>query len=236
MSRVPSTKVAQLSARPGPSSGVHVVEFSAWVTAPPATALLSDRGAEVIKIEHPEHADPIRGNVLGDLDGTPSVDISVVHELANRGNPVRGSQRHDRLGPAGPRAFGSAGRCIRNKLAPEARAVLRSMSRIFAGRTPGSPMRQRRGREPKVRKPICPPSTTPPSGLARALGHAASQVTGRFIQNPGPGLGDISGGIVAGRRYRCRALRQGPDGRGSHRRKLSPRYGRVGLRTCRDGE
>ena len=53
--------------RPGPKplDGVRVLEVSAWVMVPGAGVLLSDLGAEVIKVEHPRAGDPARGLVTG---------------------------------------------------------------------------------------------------------------------------------------------------------------------------
>jgi crotonobetainyl-CoA:carnitine CoA-transferase CaiB-like acyl-CoA transferase len=41
--------------------GVRVVEVSLYALVPTTGAVLSDWGADVIKVEHPEHGDPIRG-------------------------------------------------------------------------------------------------------------------------------------------------------------------------------
>ncbi len=45
--------------------GVRVVEVADWGFVPSAGAALGDWGAEVIKIEHPKHGDPIRGLITG---------------------------------------------------------------------------------------------------------------------------------------------------------------------------
>ena len=59
-------------------SGVRVVEVAAWLFAPSAGAILSDWGADVIKVEHPETGDPYRGYFR-------TRDVSPAIELANRG-------------------------------------------------------------------------------------------------------------------------------------------------------
>lgn len=43
--------------------GIHVVELSSYLFVPAAGAILADRGADVIKIEHPERPDPQRNLV-----------------------------------------------------------------------------------------------------------------------------------------------------------------------------
>jgi crotonobetainyl-CoA:carnitine CoA-transferase CaiB-like acyl-CoA transferase len=66
---------------PGPMEGVRVVELGFWVAGPAAGGILSDWGADVVKIEPPE-GDPSRGfqqMLGGDLPTNP------VFELDNRG-------------------------------------------------------------------------------------------------------------------------------------------------------
>ncbi len=51
-----------------PLEGIKVVELTSWMAAPSAAAILSDMGADVIKVE-PPHGDPVRG-----LSRQPKVD------------------------------------------------------------------------------------------------------------------------------------------------------------------
>jgi crotonobetainyl-CoA:carnitine CoA-transferase CaiB-like acyl-CoA transferase len=64
----------------GPLSGVKVVELGVWVAGPAVGGILSDWGADVVKVEPPS-GDPARGfrrMLGGDLDSNP------VFELDNR--------------------------------------------------------------------------------------------------------------------------------------------------------
>ncbi|WP_395106256.1 CaiB/BaiF CoA transferase family protein [Actinomadura sp. SCN-SB] len=64
--------------------GVKVVEVAAWTYVPMAGAVLAEWGAEVIKIEHPEHGDPQRGLISSGLvPGGGSVNHMM--EVPNRG-------------------------------------------------------------------------------------------------------------------------------------------------------
>ena len=64
--------------------GIRVLEVSAWVMVPAAGVLLSDFGAEVIKVEHPRTGDPARGLLTGGL--SPSVgQVNMMVEQTNRG-------------------------------------------------------------------------------------------------------------------------------------------------------
>ena len=47
--------------------GVRVLEIAEWGFVPSAATILGDWGAEVVKIEHPRHGDPIRGLVTAGL-------------------------------------------------------------------------------------------------------------------------------------------------------------------------
>ncbi len=47
--------------------GVRVIEVAEWGFVPSAATVLGDWGAEVVKIEHPRHGDPIRGLVTSGL-------------------------------------------------------------------------------------------------------------------------------------------------------------------------
>lgn len=64
--------------------GIRVLEVSAWVMVPGSGVLLSDLGAEVIKVEHPRAGDPARGLVTGGQ--SPSVgSVNMMVEQTNRG-------------------------------------------------------------------------------------------------------------------------------------------------------
>lgn len=64
--------------------GIRVIEVAQWWFVPAAGAVLSDWGAEVIKVEHPESGDPMRGLVSSGLvAGAGQVNFMV--EQPNRG-------------------------------------------------------------------------------------------------------------------------------------------------------
>jgi crotonobetainyl-CoA:carnitine CoA-transferase CaiB-like acyl-CoA transferase len=64
--------------------GIRVLEVAEHTFVPAASAILSDWGADVIKVEHPERGDAMRG--LGST-GTVSLggDVHVLNEHSNRG-------------------------------------------------------------------------------------------------------------------------------------------------------
>ena len=50
---------------PGPLDGIHILDFTRYQNGPHATAMLSDMGADVLKVELPGDGDP--GRSLGRL-------------------------------------------------------------------------------------------------------------------------------------------------------------------------
>src|SRR6188768_2533888 len=64
--------------------GVRVLEVAEHTFVPAASALLADWGAEVIKIEHVERGDAMRGLMSSGIAGIQS-DVHVLLEHSNRG-------------------------------------------------------------------------------------------------------------------------------------------------------
>ena len=64
----------------GPLSGIQILDCTIWQNGPYASVLLSDMGAQVIKVEQREAGDPGRGLV----ERIPRGDISTYFEAMNR--------------------------------------------------------------------------------------------------------------------------------------------------------
>lgn len=67
-------------------SGIRVVEVAAWTFVPISGAVLSEWGADVIKVEHPQGGDPQRGLISSGLvpaGNGPNVNFMI--EIPNRG-------------------------------------------------------------------------------------------------------------------------------------------------------
>ena len=76
---------------PGPLEGIKVLEVANWVAAPAACAMLADLGAHVVKVEHPQTGDPVRGidvTPAGIVADTPDLNPSFEH--LNRGKKSLG--------------------------------------------------------------------------------------------------------------------------------------------------
>lgn len=64
--------------------GIRVIEVSHFAYVPSAGAVLADWGADVVKVEHPEHGDPMRGGTIGGIPpGTGG--LTFMWEVSNRG-------------------------------------------------------------------------------------------------------------------------------------------------------
>ena len=61
--------------------GIRVVELGEWVFVPSAATILSDWGADVIKVEHPITGDAVRGLANAFTSGP----INAMLEITNRG-------------------------------------------------------------------------------------------------------------------------------------------------------
>src|SRR5688500_5881434 len=64
--------------------GIRVVEVGLFALVPAAAAVLADWGADVVKVEHPEYGDPLRGLAAwGVKPGTGG--FTYMWEACNRG-------------------------------------------------------------------------------------------------------------------------------------------------------
>src|ERR1700734_1565372 len=65
--------------------GVRVLEVANWTFVPQAAAMLSDFGADVVKIEHPVRGDPQRGLVSSGLSPQTTRNVNYATEQTNHG-------------------------------------------------------------------------------------------------------------------------------------------------------
>lgn len=65
--------------------GIRVLDVTQWAMSPVAGAVLADWGATVLKVEHPETGDPMRGLVATGLVGDASSPVNFMWEIPNRG-------------------------------------------------------------------------------------------------------------------------------------------------------
>ena len=77
----------------GPLEGVRILDLSQWQQGPYATTLLSDLGAQVIKVERPEYGDAGRHGLSG-YDATHPAPDFFAHNRGKRGMTI--DLRHER--------------------------------------------------------------------------------------------------------------------------------------------
>jgi crotonobetainyl-CoA:carnitine CoA-transferase CaiB-like acyl-CoA transferase len=65
-------------------NGIRVVELATWGFIPSAGVALADWGAEVIKVEHPSHGDPMRGLVSAALTPPGEDPVSYMFQTFSR--------------------------------------------------------------------------------------------------------------------------------------------------------
>jgi crotonobetainyl-CoA:carnitine CoA-transferase CaiB-like acyl-CoA transferase len=80
--------------------GIRVIEVASWTYVPVAGGVLTEWGADVLKIEHPNTGDPQRGLVSSGL--VPSGGVAHMVELPNRGKrsvalDLKSEEGHDLL-------------------------------------------------------------------------------------------------------------------------------------------
>ncbi|MCB0936632.1 MAG: CoA transferase [Mycobacterium sp.] len=69
---------------PGVLDGIRVIEVATWGFVPSAGVALADWGAEVIKIEHPVHGDPMRGLITSALTASGQRPVSFMWQTFSR--------------------------------------------------------------------------------------------------------------------------------------------------------
>ena len=105
---------------PGPLEGVRVVELGVWVAGPAAAGVLSDWGADVVKIEPPGLGDPARSfsSMLGgDLQATSQPGAGSMFRLTTETGPLDGVRMIENL-VAPPEQSGIVQRPALGALAP----------------------------------------------------------------------------------------------------------------------
>ena len=185
--------------------GVRILEVAEHTFVPAASALLADWGAEVIKIEHVERGDAMRGLAVHRRRADMADDVHVLLEHSNRGKQSLGL---DLTSPDGLdilyKLAATSDVFLTNKL-PERAHEAADRRRRHPGPQPEHHLRARhRPGRARAPTPTRAPTTRSRSGPAPgiALGRQAPRVRPRRRSRPAPGFGDsigamtIAGGIM----------------------------------------
>jgi crotonobetainyl-CoA:carnitine CoA-transferase CaiB-like acyl-CoA transferase len=104
--------------------GIRVVELATWGFIPSAGVALADWGAEVIKVEHPSHGDPMRGLVSAALTPPGEDPVSYMFQTFSRNKSSVGIDLTTDAGrDALYRLVGTADVFLTNYLAPVRRKL-----------------------------------------------------------------------------------------------------------------
>jgi crotonobetainyl-CoA:carnitine CoA-transferase CaiB-like acyl-CoA transferase len=176
------------------AAGVKVVEVAMYMFVPTAGAVLADWGADVIKIGHPDYADPMRANAIGGLPDK-DLDVGFMWEISNRGKRSVGVDLATEEGHQILRTLVAEADVFLTSFLPSARRRLRIELDDIRGINPD--IVYARGSGQGVRGPQHDaPGFDHTSFWARSgLAHAASMVSGEFVPQPGPALGDLLSGF-----------------------------------------
>jgi crotonobetainyl-CoA:carnitine CoA-transferase CaiB-like acyl-CoA transferase len=175
-------------------SGIQVVEVAMWAFVPAAGAVLSEWGAEVVKVVHPEYGDPMQGAPVGDLPPV-DVDVAFMWEILNRGKRCIGINLADPDGRAVLDDLVRNADVFVTNFLPDARQRLAIDVEDIRAINPK--IIYARGSGHGVRGPEhADGGYDHTSFWARSgIAHAAAMVTGEFIPQPGPAMGDLLSGF-----------------------------------------
>ena len=175
--------------------GFRVVEVAMYTFGPSAAAVLGDWGADVVKVVHPDFADPLMGSPVADLPDR-DVDVKFLWEICNRnkrsvGIAIDQPQGHavlDRLVRTADVFLTSFLPGSRARLGIDIDDIRRVNPDIVyaraSGQGPAGPEGDKGGYDHT--------SYWARTGIA----HGAAQVTGEFIPQIGPTFGDLASGFA----------------------------------------
>lgn len=194
--------------------GIKVVELSMYAFAPSAAAVLSDWGAEVVKVVPPDVADPMRGTPVAGLPPA-RIGVAFLWEIVNRGKRCIGLNVSSDEGRAVLHDLVRDADVFITNLLPDARAKF------------GVDVDHIRAIAPEViyarasgHGPLGPEAAT--GGFdhtdfwARTgMAHAATMASDEFVPQPGPAMGDLASGAFLAGAVAAALLRRTRTGKGA---------------------
>lgn len=177
------------------AKGIKVLEVAMWAFVPAAGAVLADWGADVVKVVHPQFGDPMRGAPVGDLPAK-DVDVAFMWEVLNRGKRCIGLDLTTEGGQAVLRELVAEADVFLTSFLPDVRAKLSIDVDDIRAINPS--IVYARGSGQGARGPQAGAAGFDHTSFwARSgIAHAAAMVTGEFVPQPGPALGDLQSGFA----------------------------------------
>ena len=178
--------------------GVKVLELSMYAFAPSAAAVLSDWGADVIKVVPPNQADPMMGNPVA---GLPAIDVGVsfMWEIMNRGKRCIGVDISTDSGHAVLMDLVRESDVFITNLLPGARSRYRIDAPDLFEVNPGLIYGRASGHGDRGPERALGGFDHTDFWARTGVGHAATMVSNEFVPQPIPAMGDLTaGGFLAG--------------------------------------
>jgi crotonobetainyl-CoA:carnitine CoA-transferase CaiB-like acyl-CoA transferase len=176
------------------AAGIKVVEVAMYMFVPTAGAVLADWGADVIKIGHPDYADPMRANTIGGLPDK-QLDFGFMWEISNRGKRSVAVDLATEEGYEILRALVADADVFLTSFLPTARQRLRIEVEDIRAINPSIIYARGSGQGARGPQRDAPGFDHTSFWARSGIAHAASMVTDEFIPQPGPALGDLLSGF-----------------------------------------
>jgi crotonobetainyl-CoA:carnitine CoA-transferase CaiB-like acyl-CoA transferase len=174
--------------------GVKVIELSMYAFAPASAAVLSDWGADVVKVVPPGIADPMMGDRV--IGGLPKVDtgIKFMWENLNRG------KRCVCIDVSTPEGRNLLHRLVRQadvfitNLLPNARGRFGLDYETLAALNPRLVYGRATGHGPEGPEREAGGFDHTDFWARSGIGHTIAATVGEFVPQPGPAMGDVTAG------------------------------------------
>jgi crotonobetainyl-CoA:carnitine CoA-transferase CaiB-like acyl-CoA transferase len=194
--------------------GVKVVELSLYAFAPASAAVLSDWGADVIKIVPPATADPMKGNPIA---GLPKIDpgIAFMWEQLNRGKRCLGLDVSTQDGRRILLDLLRESDVFITNLLPAARKRFGIDVEDVQAVNPQIIYARASGHGAKGPQAEAGGFDHTDFWARSGIAHAASMAVGEFVPQAGPALGDVSSGCFMAGGIAAALVRRGRTGEGA---------------------
>jgi crotonobetainyl-CoA:carnitine CoA-transferase CaiB-like acyl-CoA transferase len=194
--------------------GVKVVELSMYAFAPSAAAVLAEWGADVIKVVPPKTADPMMGTPIA---GLPKKDVGVAFmwEILNRGKRCVGVDISTEDGRQVLLDLVTTADVFVTNLLPGARTRFGINPDDLTAVNSGLSYARATGHGTEGPESEAGGYDHTDFWARTGIAHAASMVSGQFVPQPGPAMGDLSAGAFLAGSIAAALYRKSRTGRGA---------------------
>lgn len=194
--------------------GVRVVELSMYAFAPSAAAVLSDWGAEVVKVVPPKLSDPMMGTPVAGLPDK-DVGVSFMWEIVNRGKRCMAFDVSTDDGRQILYELVAMSDVFVTNLLPGARRRFGVDPEDLFAVQPSLVYGRATGHGPQAEEAAIGGFDHTDFWARTGIGYAASMVADEFVPQPGPALGDLSAGAFLAGAIAAALYRRARTGRGA---------------------